>query len=73
MALEVTNLQRKFSFKKGGKTVDLPDPNPALAVEEVMKQYASQHPELTTATIDGPKVEGDSASYEFKTTIGTKG
>lgn len=73
MALEVTNLSRKFSFKKDGKTVDLPDPNREFSAEEVIQFYSTQHPELTTCTIDGPKIEGDAAVYEFKTTVGTKG
>jgi len=36
MPLEVTNLKRKFSFKKDGKKVDLADPNTEFSVEEVM-------------------------------------
>lgn len=73
MPLEVTNLKRKFSFKKDGKKVDLADPNTEFSVEEVMQFYSTKHPELTTCTIDGPKIEGDVAVYEFKTTVGTKG
>ena len=73
MALEVTNLKRSFSFKKDGKKVSLPDPNADFSVEEVIQFYSTQHSELTTSTIDGPKIEGDQAVYEFKTTIGTKG
>jgi PRTRC genetic system protein C len=73
MALEITNLARSFSFKKDGKTISLPDPNPALAVDEVMGFYSSQYSELTTSTVDGPKVDGNKAVYEFKTTVGTKG
>lgn len=73
MALEIINLVRSFSFKKDGKVVALPDPNPELSVDEVMNFYSTQHPELTTSTIDGPKIDGDKAAYEFKTTVGTKG
>lgn len=73
MALEIINLTRSFSFKKDGKTISLPDPNKEFSVDEVMSFYSSQHPELTTATVDGPKVNGDKAGYEFKTTVGTKG
>jgi PRTRC genetic system protein C len=73
MALEVTNLTRKFSFKKNGKIVELPDPNPEFSAEEVMQFYSVQHPELTTSTIDGPAIDGTGAAYEFKTTVGTKG
>jgi len=73
MPLEVTNLKRSFSFKKDGKFIILTDPNPDFSVQEVMQFHSTQHPELTTCTIDGPKVEGDSQVFEFKTTVGTKG
>lgn len=73
MALEVTNLKRTFKFKKDGKLVELPDPNPEFSTSEVIQFHSTQHPELTTCTIDGPKIENDRAVYEFKTTVGTKG
>lgn len=73
MALKVTTLKRTFSFKKDGTQVNLPDPNPEFSVSEVMQFYSSQYPELTTATLDGPKVEGNSAVYSVRTTVGTKG
>lgn len=73
MALEVTNLKRNFSFKKNGKQVDLPDPNPEFSPEEVMKFYAGTHPELTNGVIEGPKVEGDKAHYNLSTKAGKLG
>lgn len=73
MAIEVTNLKREFKFKKDGTPVTLPDPNPEFTVQEVMNFYGGQYPELTTATLEGPKVEGKSAVYTAKTTVGTKG
>lgn len=73
MALEVQNLKRVFKFKKDGKAQELPDPGNHLTVEEVMQFHSNMHSELTTSTIDGPKIEGDKAIYEFKSTIGTKG
>ncbi|HXR84292.1 MAG TPA: PRTRC system protein C [Hanamia sp.] len=73
MALEVTSLKRKFFFKKDGKSIELADTNPDFSPEEVIQFYSVSHPELTTSTIDGPKIEGDAAVYEFKTTVGTKG
>ena len=73
MALEVTNLKREFKFKKNGTSVTLPDPNPEFSVEEVMQFYSGQYPELTTASLDGPKVDGDKAVYSVQTTVGTKG
>lgn len=73
MALQVQNLTREFKFKKDGTMVTLPDPNPDFSVEEVLTFYSGQYPELTTATLDGPKVEGKAAVYSVKTTVGTKG
>jgi PRTRC genetic system protein C len=73
MALEVTKLKRQFTFKKDGTLVTLEDPNPDFSVEEVMQFYGGQYPELTTATMDAPKVEGRTAVYSVKTTVGTKG
>lgn len=73
MAATVQKLKREFKFKKDGTTVTLPDPNPAFTTDEVLRFYSGQYPELTTATLDGPKVEGNSAVYSVKTTVGTKG
>jgi PRTRC genetic system protein C len=73
MALEVTNLKRVFKFKKGNQVINLVDPGAELSVEEVIQRYSAEHSELTTCTIDGPKIDGDQAIYEFKTTVGTKG
>lgn len=72
MALEVTNLKREFKFKKDNTTVTLPDPNPEFSVSEVMQFYSGQYPELTTAMLDEPKIEGSKATYSARTTVGTK-
>lgn len=71
--LEVKELTREFKFMKGSTPVTLPDPNPEFTVEEVMQFYGPQYPELTTATVEGPNVEGKTAVYKAKTTVGTKG
>lgn len=73
MEVSTIKLSRTFKFKKGNETITLPDPNPEFTAAEVIQFYSHQHPELTTCTIDGPKVENDSAVYDFKTTVGTKG
>lgn len=73
MALNVKDIVRKFEFKKDGDTIKLDDPNPNFTPDEVMSFYANTYPELTTATVFGPKMENDVAQYEFKTTVGTKG
>jgi PRTRC genetic system protein C len=73
MALQVTNLQRVFTYKKDGKDISLPDPNPDFSAEEVMKFYAGSYPELTNGFVEGPKVEGDKASYSITTKAGKLG
>jgi len=71
--LDVTKLKREFKFKKDGTNVTLPDPNQEFTVEEVLQFYSGQYPELTTATLDGPKVDGKTAVYSVSTNVGTKG
>jgi PRTRC genetic system protein C len=71
--LNTTHLKRVFKLKKGTETITLPDPNPAFTQADVMQFYSNQYPELTTCTVDGPKIENDQVVYEFKTTVGTKG
>jgi PRTRC genetic system protein C len=71
MALQITTLKRSFFIQ--GKDVNLTDPGPDMLPEDVRKHYAGTYPELTNATITGPKVEGGKAKYTFKTTVGTKG
>lgn len=73
MALQVSTLKRKFTITKKGKDIELADPNPEMAPQEVIKFYSSEYPELTNATLSGPKVESGKAVYSFKTTVGTKG
>jgi len=72
--MENTTTQiRVFKFKKDGTPVELPDPNPEFSLQEVLSFYGAQYPELTTATLEGPKLEGRTAVYSVKTTVGTKG
>lgn len=73
MALEVTNLTRKFSFKKDGKDIDIPDPNPEMTAEEIMKMNAAVYPELTNGMVTGPVVIDDKAIYTFTTKAGKLG
>ena len=53
--------------------VKLPDPNPALSIEEVRTLYAHQYPDIATASITGPEAVGDKLGYRFTRAIGTKG
>ena len=59
---QILELVRVFRF--GAR--DLPDPNPALSPEEVMKHYAGQFPRLLGAKVIEPVIEGDNHVYEFK-------
>ncbi len=70
MALRITGPNRVF--KLSDKTV-LEDPNQNMSPEDVQKFYSGKHPELTNATINGPKIVGETAEYSFTTTVGTKG
>ena len=59
------------SFDFGGKYLEDPDPN--MAPHEVLAYYSTKYPELTTATVGGPKFDGPTAVYKITTTIGDKG
>lgn len=73
MALEVQTLKREFKFSKNGTTVTLPDPNPQFTVNDVVKFYAGQYPELTNGLLEGPKIESDKAVYTVTTKAGKLG
>lgn len=73
MALEVTHLKRTFTFTKNGKPQELPDPNPEMSAEDVMKFYGHTYPELTNAILEGPTVSDDKANYSFTTKAGKLG
>ena len=69
MALSVTIMTRVFQFNG----IRLPDPNPAMSVDEVKALYAAQYPELATAAVNGPEAAGDKMRYTFERAIGSKG
>ncbi|MBA3664009.1 MAG: PRTRC system protein C [Bacteroidetes bacterium] len=75
MAFQVKGAKRKFIIVKDNKkeNIELKDPHPNMSHQEVINHYSSQYPELTTANIDGPNMEGDVAVYKFTTVLGTKG
>lgn len=73
MALDIKGIKRVFKLKKGNSTLVLEDPDSRMSLTEVTDFYSMNYPELTTATLHGPKFEEDRAVYHFKTTIGTKG
>lgn len=73
MALQVEGITRQFTFEKDDKTINLADPNPSMSPEEVVKFYAGTYPELTTASLTGPKINAGKAEYSLAVNVGTKG
>ena len=69
MALTVSKMTRVFQYLG----VRLPDPNPAMSVDDVKAFYAAQYPELATAVVNGPEAAGDKMRYTFDRAIGSKG
>jgi PRTRC genetic system protein C len=68
--MKINALEREFRYNGG---LRLPDPNPKLAVEEVINLYSNTYPEITTAAIEGPEVIGNKLVYRLTRAIGTKG
>ncbi|OQA10222.1 MAG: hypothetical protein BWY66_00239 [bacterium ADurb.Bin374] len=62
-------LRREFSFNG----IRLPDPGAHLPVEEVRAIYATQYPDIATASISGPEVIAGKLRYTFERAIGSKG
>ncbi|CAD6559269.1 PRTRC system protein C [Paraburkholderia sabiae] len=69
MSITVNQLAREFSYNG----VALPDPGPTFSPEEVRDLYSAQYPELTTASVDGPDMSRDIATYKFVRAAGAKG
>jgi PRTRC genetic system protein C len=62
-------LPRVFVFN--GST--LGDPDDDIDPDTVRRMYAGTYPELTNATISGPKIEGGRRVYTFTAAVRTKG
>ena len=69
MSISITALVRQFSYNG----VAFADPGPAFSPEDVRDLYSAQYPELTTASVDGPEISGDVATYKFIRAAGAKG
>ena len=52
---------------------EFPDPGEHLTADQVRASMVTFFPELSNATIDGPRKEGDIQVFEFKRRVGTKG
>lgn len=73
MALQVNTPKREFILKRGNETITLPDPHPEMSMQEVINHYKPKYPEISTASLEGPKVEENKAVYRFSTVMGDKG
>jgi PRTRC genetic system protein C len=51
----------------------LEDLDPSAKPDDIRKRYAGSIPALTNAGIVGPKKDGETETYEFKVSAGTKG
>lgn len=71
--LTVNALPRIFIHTDNGEEIRLSDPSDKLSIEAVLNFYAPTYPVLTTARIEGPKIENDEIIYRFVSTLGTKG
>ena len=68
-SLKVETLHREF-FYNGTR---IPDPAPGMSVEQVRELLTPAHPELATATLEGPEDTGTALRYSFSRAIGSKG
>ncbi|WP_321853308.1 PRTRC system protein C [Paraburkholderia tropica] len=69
MTISIAKLMREFTYN-GMKFVD---PGAAFSPDDVRDLFSAQYPELTTATVDGPEIAGDIATYKFVRAAGAKG
>jgi PRTRC genetic system protein C len=65
----ITAVNRTFLY--GGRT--LPDPDPRMNTEEVKQFYAAIHPELLNASVEGGEFDGETQTWRFERSVGTKG
>lgn len=67
--MQLQELARAFKYN----SVPLSDPNPNLTLPQVRDFYASVYPELVSAEIEGPELNGNKQTYTFRRAVGTKG
>jgi PRTRC genetic system protein C len=77
MALQITEMPRRFVMDTNGNKADLPDPDPSMPADKVRSHYAATHPALATAALAGPVIEvvdgKESQVFTFSGRAGTKG
>ena len=66
-------MPRVFLFKNNAKQLKLTDPDSSMTTEDVLNYYSALYPMLTTAKVEGPRIEDDEVQFKFVMTIGTKG
>ena len=57
--MTVEKTVREFTYNG----MRLPDPNPAMTVEQVQDLYAATYPEISTASVTGPEAVGSKLRY----------
>lgn len=71
MTLTAKQLTREFHYNG----IVLPDPGSSLDITQVRDTWAATYPELTSATVEGPKVDHAKAvaRYDFIKAVRDKG
>jgi PRTRC genetic system protein C len=70
MAIQVQRMTRVFYY--GG--MKLADINPAYSPVQIREHYTTAHPDLATASIEGPQACADGTQkYTFQRAVGAKG
>ena len=64
----VETLKREFVIKD----VTLPDPDPTMSINQVIKFYSTQYPELVNSSYE-TEVKDGIAKYTFKQSVGKFG
>lgn len=67
--MDTTELKRVFIHNNSRFN----DPDPGMTADEVRAHLAAMHPELASASIDGPVIADGLMEFTFRTTVGTKG
>jgi PRTRC genetic system protein C len=59
--MKIEQLVRKFKYG----TMHLDDPGESMSPEQVKEVWAAHYPELMTAQVEGPVMEGANAVFTF--------
>ena len=69
--MSITAIALTRVFKYAGMT--LPDPGEEMSPTQVRDHYVNSMGELASAAVEGPKISGDIATYEFVRAVRDKG